>query len=244
MSDSQALWLPAFAFHRTAYKERLDEVKDTLKVIEKLRDYKPKPSGRHRTGGFHTPVFGAITGLMTPFSEKDNFNLLSSRLHSEDPQPSDGKDTELEDRAKTITKKGKGKHKQPDSKSFVHLEESSSNSPAQDGYRATTATHSPVDADKHAIHKYPPTPVRQHSADVHTHDDDPTIVVQAAKVLKNAVLHDARNIKGTSDEQEGLVFSVNSTHEAKVRTLESALCLQHTDDDTYVLDSVLQGQYT
>lgn len=243
MPDSQVLWLPAFAFHRTAYKERLDEVKNALKVIEKLRDYKPKPSGRHKTSGSHTPMFGAFTGLMTPFSEKDRFNFLSSRLHSENPQQSDGEDTELEDREKTSTKKGKGKHKQRDSNSSVHLEESSSNSPAQGGSRATTANHSPVDTEKHATHKYPPTPVRQHSGDVN-HDDDPTIVLQAAKALKNAVLHDARNIKGTSDEQEGLVFSVNSTHEAKVRTLGSALCLRRTDDATYVLDSVLQGQYT
>jgi hypothetical protein len=223
LSNSQVSWLPAFAFHRTAYKERLDEVKDSLKVIEKLRDYKPKPSGRHKTSGSHTPMFGAFTGLMTPFTEKDHFNLLSSRLRSEGSQPSDGEDADVEDRAKAKKRKGKGKgkRKQRDSKTFVALEESTTNTPEYTGSSVTTpATHSP--ADKHTTHKYPPTPVRQRSV-----DDDPTIVVQAAKAFKSAVLHDARNIKGTVDEQEGLGFSVGSTHEAKVRPFGSVMSIKH-----------------
>ncbi|OJA15633.1 hypothetical protein AZE42_04844 [Rhizopogon vesiculosus] len=209
----------AFAFHRTAYQERLDDVKDALKVIEELRNYKPKPSGRHKSSGTHTPMFGALTGLMTPFGEKDPFNLLSSRLHSETPQPSDDEEADVEDQEKAKKQKekrkgkGKGKHKQRDSRSFELLEESSTNSPTQGGSVATTATHSPVDVEKHATHKYPPTLARRHSQ-VDAHDDDPTIVVQAAKAFKAAILHDARNIKGTNDEQAGLVFSVNSTHEA------------------------------
>jgi len=160
-------------------------------------------------------MFGALTGLMTPFGEKDPFNLLSSRLHSETPQPSDDEEADVEDREKVKKRKGKGKgkHKQRNSRSFERLEESSTNSPTQGGSVATTATHSPVDVEKHTTHKYPPNLVRRHSQ-VDAHDDDPTIVVQAAKAFKTAILHDARNIKGTSDEQAGLVFSVNSTHEA------------------------------
>jgi len=39
----------------------------------------------------------------------------------------------------------------------------------------------------------------------------------AAKVIKSAVLHDARNIKGKNGEKDGLTWNVNSAHEAKVR---------------------------
>lgn len=45
----------------------------------------------------------------------------------------------------------------------------------------------------------------------------PEVIKQAAKVIKNAVLHDARNIRGANDsEAAGLAWNVNSAHEAKV----------------------------
>jgi hypothetical protein len=158
-------------------------------------------------------MFGAFTGLITPFSEIDHFNFISNKLRSEGSQPSDGEDEDVEDRergkGKGKGKKRKGKRKQHDSKTVTPLEESLSE---QTGSHATTpANQSPT--DKHTTHKYPPT---QGSRSVDAHDD-PTIVTQAAKAFKTAVLHDARNIKGTSDVDQGLVFSVNSTHEAKVR---------------------------
>jgi len=211
LSRSHDLWLSAFAFHRTAYKERLDEVKAALKVIEKLRDYKPKPSDRHKSSGSHTPMFGAFTGLMTPFSDLDHFNILSNKLRSESSQPSDGNDADVEDRGKAKKGKGKGKGKHKE-----HVSKTPAESSQASSHTTTPATQTPT--DKHTTHKYPPTPGQQ-SLDA---PDDPTIVFQAAKVLKTAVLHDARNIKGTSDDNQGLVFSVNSTHEAKVSTFVPA----------------------
>ncbi|KAG1753685.1 Mechanosensitive ion channel-domain-containing protein [Suillus paluster] len=202
----------AFAFHRTAYKERLDEVRKALQVIEKLRNYKPKSSSRHKSN--HTPMFATLSGLM-PFSEKEHFNLLSSRLRSESSVPSENDDADMEDgAAKAKKRKGKGKHRQRNTATFIASEdlESYGTTPEPVGSVATTpATHSPV--DKHTTHKYPPTPAGQRS--VYPHNDDPTIVVQAAKAFKTAVLHDARNIKGADDELEALVFSVGSAHEAK-----------------------------
>lgn len=201
----------AFAFHRTAYKERLDEVKKALQVIETLRNYKPKSSTRHKSNSSH-PMLATLTGL-NPFSDKEHYNLLSSRLRSESSAPSEGDDADMEDGAKLKKKKGKGKgkHRQRESTTIVASGdlESSVTTPEQFASVATTpATHSPV--DKHTTHKYPPTP---RSVDPHT--EDPTIVVQAAKAFKTAVLHDARNINGATDGLEALVFSVSSTHEAK-----------------------------
>jgi hypothetical protein len=70
-------------------------------------------------------------------------------------------------------------------------------------------------------HRYPPTnrsrtPSRRNS-DAGGEGEE-TLVVTAAKVLKTAVLHDARNIKGKdSGMKGGLMWNVNSAHEAKVR---------------------------
>lgn len=202
----------AFAFHRTAYKERLDEVKKALQVIETLRNYKPKSSPRHKSNSSH-PMFATLTGL-NPFSDKEPHSLLSNRLRSESSALSEGDEADMEDGVKVKKKKGKGKLKQRQATTIVASEdfESAATTPEQYASAATTpATHSPV--DKHTTHKYPPTPSGPRSVDPHT--EDPTIVVQAAKALKTAVLHDARNIKGATDELEALIFSVSSTHEAK-----------------------------
>ncbi|KAG1857229.1 Mechanosensitive ion channel-domain-containing protein [Suillus tomentosus] len=202
----------AFAFHRTAYKERLDGVKKALRVIEALRNYKPKSSARHKSNSSH-PMLATFTGL-NPFSDKEHYNTLSSRLRSESSAPSEGGEADVEDGAKQKKNKGKGKHQQRKSTIITASEdlESSSTTPEQSASIATTPVPHPS-VDNNMTHKYPPTPSGPRSVDPHT--EDPTIVVQAAKALKTAVLHDARNIKGATDELEALVFSASSTHEAK-----------------------------
>jgi hypothetical protein len=178
--------LLAFTFHRTAYKERLDEVKKALQVIEMLRNYKPKSSPRHKSNSSH-PMFATLTGL-NPFCDKEHYTVLSDRLRSESSAPSEGDEADMEDGAKLKKKKGKGKLQQREP-TIVASEDfdSSATTPEQYASAATTpATHSPV--DKHTTHKYPPTPSGPRSVDPHT--EDLTIVVQAAKALKTAVLHD------------------------------------------------------
>lgn len=193
----------AFAFHRTAYKERLDEVKKALKVIDTLREYKPKPSVRHKSHSSH-PMFATFTGL-NPFSDKENHSTLSSGPRLESSAQSEGDEADMEDGAKLNKKKGKGKkHRQCKSTIIVASEDLESSA-------TTPATHFPV--DKHTTHTYPPTPSGQRSIDPHT--EDRTIFVQAAKAFKTAVLHDARNVKGATHELDALVFSMSSTREAK-----------------------------
>jgi hypothetical protein len=165
-------------------------------------------------------MFAAFPGL-NPFSDKEHHNIVSNRLHSESSAPSEGDDADMEDGAKLKKKKGKEKHKQH--KLTSEDLESSNTTPDRFASVATTpATHSPV--EKHATHKYPPTPSGSRSVDPHTEDN--TIVVQAAKALKTAVLHDARNIKGATDELDALVFSVSSTQEAKVEAFRTAFCVR------------------
>lgn len=204
-------------------------------MIETLRNYKPKSSPRHKSNSSH-PMFATLTGL-NPFSDKEHHSVLSNRLRSESSALSEGDEADMEDGVKLKKKKGKGKLKQRQATTIVASEdfESAATTPEQYASAATTpATHSPV--DKHTTHKYPPTPSGPRSVDPHT--EDPTIVVQAAKAFKTAVLHDARNIKGATDELEALIFSVSSTHEAKVGELFCVYAKPNLDV------SVLPGRYT
>lgn len=79
-------------------------------------------------------------------------------------------------------------------------------------------------ADSESHHHYPPSPPKGRESPVASSsssgDDDATALVhqaahQAARVLKSAVLHDARGILGDTDETSGLVWNVTSSHEAK-----------------------------
>jgi len=72
-------------------------------------------------------------------------------------------------------------------------------------------------------HRYPPTvrmssngqnsPLLEGASKYNLTDSVP---FKAAKVIKHAVLHDARNISGTASDFGALAWNVNSAHEAKV----------------------------
>ncbi|EGO01583.1 hypothetical protein SERLA73DRAFT_85328 [Serpula lacrymans var. lacrymans S7.3] len=206
----------AFAFHRTAFKERIEEVKKALHAIEKLRNYRPKATSRHhhRSGGGHSQMFSSF-GFPSPFSEKEHFNLLNSRLRADSPDASRGRDGDDDgDDEGTKGKKAKGKHKKPTTRVYHNLNESTVGTPMSElpsATRTPPALHSPKDKD--SPHKYPPTPGRRRSFD--PHEESEAAFMQAARAIKTAVLHDARGIKGGNDELGGLTFSVNSAHEAK-----------------------------
>ncbi|KAI0722160.1 Mechanosensitive ion channel-domain-containing protein [Cerioporus squamosus] len=201
----------AFSFHRTAYRERLQEVQEALKVIEKLRTYRPKRRHAQKSSfGRSTPVFSA---LLTPAHEKDHF--LGGRSRPGTPggsragTPEQNCTSSDEDRDATlVARKRKGKAR----RSWRTHED-------KPDLRVNTADQ----------HRYPPSPLagspantgspaggsRRRSSD----SDDPAVVIQAAtqaaKALKTAMLHDARNIQGKDEELNGLVWNVSSSHEAK-----------------------------
>ncbi len=72
----------------------------------------------------------------------------------------------------------------------------------------------PSGSSAHA-HRYPPN--RHADADADSRDDDGigAMATTAAKVLKTAMLHDARNIKGKEQTTADLGFAISSPHEAK-----------------------------
>ena len=164
----------------------------------------------------------------TPFNEKEHFNFLTGALRraSSPHGYSEGEEGDVEDANDGAVKNNnKGKQKR---RSFRPSEkEDMSNS-------FSTRTRSPVSelhsrpvtpsglnpnahADLDSPHRYPPGAglARRHSRD----EGDTTLVTAAntaAKVLKTAVLHDARNIKGKDVGLKALAWNVNSAHEAKV----------------------------
>ncbi|KAJ7067872.1 hypothetical protein C8F01DRAFT_978575 [Mycena amicta] len=164
----------AFAFHRTAFKDRLNAVNETLAVIEQLREYRPKQHSK-RTSGLRTPLFGALGSLGTPALEKDGFNFLSKKLrdHKQNPEHRDWHGRE--------------------------------NSHAPENASVPLSRPLSTISDNHSHHQYPPS---------RDHTKDATLVGTAAKMFKDAVLHDARNIKG-EDEVGNLEWNVSSSSESK-----------------------------
>jgi len=179
----------AQTFHKTAYKERLDTVGESLHVIETLRDYRPVKSHQKRPSSARTPIF-----FKSP-----------SRPGSRPASPVAGSrdDGHMADGENEDAPKGKGKRR-----SALLL------NPGGDLNDPSVSMAS--------VHSYPPalrsganTPTRRR--DSHDTDDaGPTAVVtQAAKALKTAVLHDARNLKGKDGAEKALMWDVTNSAEAK-----------------------------
>ncbi|KAI0069128.1 hypothetical protein BV25DRAFT_1818080 [Artomyces pyxidatus] len=205
----------AFAFHRTAFKERIEALKEALRVIDHLRVYHPKP--RQRSHGTRTPVL-SVLGLGTPAMEKGGFTWKGSRpgtptgILSTTGTTDEEWDGDAEDAGKAKWRaRGKGKNaKKARRVSVVPVTESGTSTPSHK--QSPSRTDSPT---PHSLpHRYPPPPASGAHGSV-TGDNDEPVVVHAAKVLKNAVLHDARNIEGKETETSGLVWDVTSAHEAK-----------------------------
>lgn len=171
----------------------------------------------------------------TPFDEKEHFRFLSGALKKAVPrgEEDEGEADVEDDTVKRQKDKGKQKQKRKSptpptdaingnsntistSNSSTHLNLTvKSPSPS----RPVTPSNLHPNAGKDS-YRYPPsnrsrTPSRRNSND--GGESEEALVVTAAKVLKTAVLHDARNIKGKdSGMKGGLIWNVNSAHEAKV----------------------------
>lgn len=195
--------LAAFAFHRTAYMERLDEVKRGLRVIEKLREYKPRT--RQRSSSGHG-VFNL--GFIHPFSEKNSNHRQCGDDISQGYD--DGNDAEAEDN------KGKGKQRPTGSRIPIQPHDIGSDSPElEDSRTSSQPAFNPSHEKQNIFHEYPPS--RKRAVDQHMYQQEEyNPAIQAARVIKSAVLHDARNITGNDNHLSGLRYSVNSAHEAKV----------------------------
>ncbi|KAI6004122.1 hypothetical protein EDD15DRAFT_2222691 [Pisolithus albus] len=201
----------AFAFHQIAYRERLEELRVGLRVIEQLRTFKPKH--KHAKSSSHAPIFSSL-GFISPFSG----DPVGSHGHRQRPSPAhtmdDAGDADAEYEAEG--RKGKGKRKSREPKTFAQvIDKTPTETPASEfpsPALLVTSTDSPHEMP--GTHPYPPTPVRRMSGTDQQHEDfNPA--VQAARVIKSAVLHDARNIKGSNYDLSKLVSSVNTVRDAK-----------------------------
>ncbi|KAI0347502.1 hypothetical protein BDW22DRAFT_1322705 [Trametopsis cervina] len=201
----------AFAFHRTAFRERLESIEETLRVVEKLRAYRPKRSHvKSASQGFGSLPFNLGNALHsrpgTPSHSRapsatpsrSGTPVLTPRSldsgHESDPD------------ATLVGRKGKGKHL------------TFSLTPQRADSDATAVQ--PTTSDGHSPHRYPPSGRHDDGSDDNHNDDDPLHVkhaaVAVAKTLTTAVLHDARNIEGKDNSDlSGLVWDVSSPHEAK-----------------------------
>ncbi|KAI0650129.1 Mechanosensitive ion channel-domain-containing protein [Trametes meyenii] len=215
----------AFSFHRTAYKERLGSVQEALRVVEQLRKYRPKRRHTAKPSfGRSTPVFSA---LLTPAHEKEHFLGRSRPSTPNGSRPGTpelgGADSDDDRDATLVQSKKKGKARtswQPH--------------PRGNSEPANFQSQRPDLQLNTNEHRYPPSPLAQSPANANSpagrsarrrgseSDDDAAAVVQqaatqAAKALKSAVLHDARNIRGKDADEVlgGLVWNVTSSHEAK-----------------------------
>ena len=188
---SQAI---AQTFHKTAYKERLDAVGESLCVIETLRDYKPVKSHQKKSSGILTPIFSSRAPSRS--ESRQNSRPASPILGSKD-------DGHMGDCETEGSSKDKGKRR---SALFLN--------PRGDLNDPSMSMTS--------VHSYPPTsrsgtntPTRRR--DSHDADDAgaAAVVTQAAKALRTAVLHDARNLKGKDGTEKALVWDVTNSSEAK-----------------------------
>lgn len=229
-------FLTAFSFHRTAYKERIDSVTEALNVIETLRQYRPKARFGKKSPGIAPSV---------AFSDKEHFKSLSNALHSVIPHRKnyhhdDAEDADTEDERASPgatssvphlhvhdgKAKGKGKHKDwhrriksGASSSLPHPEQDFESYPLKYEQHLEPGAATPP-------HRYPPgahSPATL-SMETEEHFGGTGIkLVQAARVIGNAALHDARNIKGKNEGEGSMSWNVSSSQEAKV--LHRFLCL-------------------
>lgn len=240
----------AFNFHRTAYRERMTSLEEALAVIEKLRDYRPaRPAAK---SGARTPI------LRTPvFSDREHAKRLSQALKNVSPSRSshghgddgnDGDTSETDHDATLVNRKSKTQKNRRSWFEFGRKDGSpetsippQTNSPDRaDSVNEEIESRQPIPPIPSSRpltpsglnpHRYPPLGQQGGESSRRPSEEGGVFdggVKSAAKVLKNAVLHDARNIRGTNDEDLAqLTWGVGSSHEAKVYPLpiSSDFCL-------------------
>ena len=235
------LHIIAFAFHRKVFDDRINTLRHNLKVIDHLRDYRPKRQPGRQP--IHRPVF-SLAGLVTPSPghEKSGFNLGLSGGPAHEKEASfhhthkkrattlvpgvfsmdEGRKGDIEEgTSHRPQRSGKGKER----RSWVFPSRFSSRQDIQNAIERLPDTSLPghLYQQRHG-HTYPPMLPEQSTSSGSARDthqaghsnEDPAIVFQAAKALKTAVLHDARNITGKADGPAGLGWNVNSAYQAKV----------------------------
>ena len=219
-----------------------------LAVIDHLKDYRPK---RHIPGtpkglksGRITPtfVFGRNTGKRTPpfgpaGAPRSGTPDLSFEADVEDLGYITGSDTEKVKRKMFLglgtTRKSKIAPRRMPTSPTMRAPGANSAGPSRnvsDDFDNVVRNQS----NQHP-HTYPPTaPLGARQGPAAT-DDAPEakVLAQAAKVLKAAALHDARNIKGKDTTEADVSFTITSPHEAKVGGGDRHACTDRPNTNTF-----------
>ena len=208
-----------FTFHRTAYQDRLDEVNKALAVFDRLKDYRPKrrvpgtPKGL-KSGRITPPlVFGRY-----PVQRKPPFGDGAGHSRSGTPDPTHpeegtaadvedlgylaGSDTEGAKRKSFLGLGASGKLKSKASPENIPMSPTkrvpgtNSAGPSRnvsEDFNGVARNQN----DQQRLHTYPPSASPGAGQGLAPAEDAPEaqVLTQAAKVLKAAVLHDARNTK-------------------------------------------------
>jgi hypothetical protein len=238
LSFIRNIYLPlhsAFSFYHTAYKERINTVQQTLDVVEKLRNYRPKHPTPKST---RTPIFSGMG--FSALSSKQHFNpfngalrypahqLSTSREDSGSDADNDIKETGSSSRQMDLkNSKGAifswfgGPHGPPsreESDSSIETQEKmkSIDDDIELGPISSTTGNVIPSSQVHLNHQEysAVTSITSPKPSLDNHSD--TVFKQATKVLKNTVLHDARNLRSRTERLAG--WDINSAHEAKVHS--------------------------
>lgn len=221
----------AFNFHRTAYKERIESLEKSLAAIEKLRDYRPaRSAGGYFRSGARTPMLKGSALSDTEHAMRLDQALMDinrsrpSRKGGDDE--GDGDTSDLDNAATLVNRKQKKNRRSWSGKKESGTPEEITTSPREslghdDSIEEIELTHNhpgatssrPLTPSNLNPHRYPPQiPPRSGSPQSSVEGG----VVHAAKVIKNAVLHDARGFGETDEELGQLSWDIGSSREAKV----------------------------
>ncbi|KAG8952510.1 hypothetical protein FRC04_004570 [Tulasnella sp. 424] len=217
--EKMLIQMIAFSFHRTAFQERLDDVTKATKVLDHLRDYKPKrrtPGG----SGTHTPLFfgGRQRYASEPGAMEEGFiNGADAADDERDARRSDSP-AALPPRKKRgfwdfSSGSGSGRSKPKRKDSNIPLQDSPTHAYPPSSSRPASGPNSPTFGSDGRR-----TSGVRHSREVNPHDSGEAVIMQAAKALKKVALHDARGMRRGGDDEDGGgegVFSLNTAHEAK-----------------------------
>ncbi|KAF8075988.1 Mechanosensitive ion channel-domain-containing protein [Lyophyllum atratum] len=244
----------AFSFHRTAYKDRIEEIEEALKVIETLRQYRPKPSPRARK----SPGIPYTTLRKCELRRRRSVTRNTIAPCTAPSVPStpvganttlrqyyDGEDGTDADNEEGITHfpipQGKETDKKKDRLSWLRDDESGRATPELTDLPASEHEMMPLSApssayfgDNNSVHRYPPGSPPRNGSNEGSATQTP--LTSAAKVLRNAVLHDARNIRGKNIGDGSMAWNISSTHEAK-RLARSIYTRFKNRQRTYLLAS-------
>ncbi|KAF8343007.1 uncharacterized protein EI90DRAFT_3143512 [Cantharellus anzutake] len=239
------LQMIGFTFHRVAFEDRIQEVNKATNVLDHLKDYKPTHKNRQSGFNFGRVIFPPLRAPqsrpLTPIeSQTEDPQALEAGFAADNDEiPASAKKYRKKQRSSKSWFGGGKRVPTSDPTNDAFTAEMTPISSGRDGVsnissadvtrgsfqgeRSRSNSPSPRFAlgSGSQTHTYPPnnndSNRRVGGGETEVTDDEGfgAVATTAARVLKTAVLHDARNIKGKDITAADLGFAISSPHEAK-----------------------------